>query len=315
MNSRQLGYFRTIVECASLTQAARKLGVTQPALSKVVRVMEQEVGVPLLQRSSGGVRATTAGRRLFDHARAVMTELQIASDDLRRISRSTKPILSVGALPSLMTGVITPAVHAWRKEFPDQPISIVEKSHAELMVSLEYGQIDVAIGRVEARAANARFTQTRLFRDRFSIVARAGHPLGGNKSVTIDELGQYPWICWSFPRLNGPLIEQLFKRAGAPVPPTSTESSCMSFLIASIRRSDTLAILPRHTVIDGIEDGVLQTLAFSSPLFEREIAAHHASSSTWPADRAVPARSLAAHVANVGLRVTLPLAQRGRRMG
>ena len=310
MNSKQLRYFCVVVESGSLTKAAVALGMTQPALSKAIKALEHESATPLLARSSAGVTPTSAGRRLFGHAKNVGLELEVATADLRRVSRSSRSTLSIGALPSLMSGIIAPAVAEWRGRYPDYPIAVSERSHAELMVALECGQIDIAIGRAEKEREGTGFTQRRLFRDRFVVVCRAGHPLASVRHIELDALGRFPWIFSSFARAEGPLLERLFRGTGSKPPPARTESSCMSFILSTLREGDSLAILARHTIAHEIDDGVLCALAFSSPLFERDIAAYHLTARPRSAEKDAAAAIFSKHVADVGQRATLPLLHR-----
>src|SRR5436190_22972397 len=99
MELRHLRYFVAVAEEGSLTHAAeRRLHTAQPSLSRQIRDLEAEVGVPLLTRTVRGVELTPAGKAFLDHARLALSQIRVAGEAARRAARSTKQVFSLGFL-------------------------------------------------------------------------------------------------------------------------------------------------------------------------------------------------------------------------
>jgi DNA-binding transcriptional LysR family regulator len=228
-------------------------------------------------------------------------ELQCAADDLRRLSQSAEDIMTIGAVPSLMSEIMGPATLVWRERYPDHPIRVVEGHHVDLLAGLMRGSFDFIMCRWDPTRSDKNLVQRRLFRDRFCIVARTAHPLISRRNVTIDDLGAYPWIFSSVHRTDRPLLEQIFIEAGAEVPRARIECGSTQYIISLVRRGNHLAILPRHAILEEIKNGVLETLEFDSKLMTREIAVFHRINRPLSA----ASEALIAHVTDAGLRASV----------
>jgi DNA-binding transcriptional LysR family regulator len=275
--------------------------MSQPALSKTLSLLEAELGVQLLIRSPSGICATPSGNILYEYAKTISVELQSAADDLRRLSQSTEAIMTIGAVPSLMSEIMGPATLLWREQFPDQPIRVVEHHHVDLVAGLMRGTFDFIMCRWDPARTDKNLVQRRLFRDRFCVVARTAHPLIDLKTVTIDDLGMYPWIFASIHRIDRPLLEQMFIEAGADVPRARIECDSLQYIISLVRRGNHLAILPRHAIVEEIRSGVLETLEYDSKCLAREIALLHRVNRPLSA----AAEALISHVRDAGLRASV----------
>jgi LysR family transcriptional regulator, hca operon transcriptional activator len=99
MELRHLRYFVAVADAASLTVAAEQtLHTSQPSLSRQIRDLEQEVGAQLLTRRARGIELTPAGRAFLEHARAVLAQVQAATDAARRVADPAKPCFTIGFL-------------------------------------------------------------------------------------------------------------------------------------------------------------------------------------------------------------------------
>ncbi|MGW5261375.1 LysR family transcriptional regulator [Microbispora sp. NPDC004025] len=144
---RQLEYLVTIVEEGSFTRAAELLHVSQPALSHQVRVLERDVGGPLLERLPRAVRLTAMGRAMLPHARAALADAERARCAARQAGGLETGELQVATLYSVSLGVLPPALRAWRRSHPGVRVRLFEHPHAEqLREAMLAGQADLAIG-------------------------------------------------------------------------------------------------------------------------------------------------------------------------
>src|SRR4051794_36867178 len=140
---RQFEYLMAVVEEGSFTLAARRLEVSQPALSHQVRALERAVGQPLLERAPGGVHLTPMGRAFVPHAAAALRRAERARGALRPATEE----LRIATLYSIAIGLLPPAIRAWRARHPRARVEVLEYVNIdELAEQMRLGVADLAIG-------------------------------------------------------------------------------------------------------------------------------------------------------------------------
>ena len=145
MDLRQLRYFAQIVESGSLSKASRQLYVAQPALSQQVSKLEEEVGKPLLNRSSRGVAPTENGLALYHHARFMLRQLDQALSIARKESGAVQGMVSVGLPATTVSALGLPLVRRIRERYPNILLNVVEGMSGHLGQMMRLGQLDLAI--------------------------------------------------------------------------------------------------------------------------------------------------------------------------
>ena len=126
MNLRQLECLVRVIECRSMTRAAEALHVAQPALGAQIKLLEQELGVPLLVRHSRGVSATEAGRLLHTHAVSILRSVQEARKDVMSLAGKAAEALRFGMTPSLMQIIGPGLAERAADRAPGTPLSLSE---------------------------------------------------------------------------------------------------------------------------------------------------------------------------------------------
>src|ERR1700684_4110845 len=143
MELRHLRYFVAVAEAGSLTvAAARKLHTSQPSLSRQIRDLEDELGAPLLTRRARGIELTPAGRAFLDHARAVLSQAEAASEAARRVAHPAKPCFAVVFLPGHELTWMPEALRILRNELPNIDVMISSQYSPLLADDLSKGKID-----------------------------------------------------------------------------------------------------------------------------------------------------------------------------
>lgn len=145
MDIRQLRYFAQIVESGSLSKASRSLFVAQPALSQQLAKLEDEVGKPLLQRSTRGVTPTENGLALYHHARFMLRQLDQALSIARRETGDVHGMVSVGLPATTVSALGVPLVRSIRTRYPGILLNVVEGMSGHLAQMMRLGQLDLAI--------------------------------------------------------------------------------------------------------------------------------------------------------------------------
>jgi LysR family tcuABC transcriptional regulator len=145
MDLRQLRYFAQIVESGSLSKASRQLFIAQPALSQQLSKLEEEVGKPLLTRSSRGVAPTESGLALYHHARFMLRQLDQALSIARQESGAVQGMVSVGLPATTVAALGLPLLRRIRERYPNIMLNVVEGMSGHLGQMMRLGQLDLAV--------------------------------------------------------------------------------------------------------------------------------------------------------------------------
>lgn len=145
MDLKQLEYFVQVAEFGSFTLSSRYLRVAQPALSRQVRALEVELRQTLFLRTGRGVTLTEPGKRLLEHARGILQQVQRAQLDLEQQRDAVSGRLVIGLPPSVSRTLTGPLVRGFRERFPDASFGVVEGLSDHLMEWLAVGRVDFAL--------------------------------------------------------------------------------------------------------------------------------------------------------------------------
>ena len=191
MDLRSIRYFVQIADCGSITRAAGNLGIAQPALSRQLRAMEDELGIPLLVRLPRGVRLTAAGRQFLDHCRRALRELDRGREELRANRDSPRGQVILGVSPTLGPLLVPGVVERVRRQCPQIALKIVEHFSTLLFDGLLTGRIDIAL------LTNPSVTRVLRFTPLISepiVVLAAPQPRDARRFYTLAELSKTPVI-------------------------------------------------------------------------------------------------------------------------
>jgi DNA-binding transcriptional LysR family regulator len=272
LDSRKLLYLATVVEQGSLNKAARRLNISQPALSKAMNRLEDSLGVKLLDRGPNGITATAFGELLCSHARLIQEELEFAETRIQNVGERRTRVKTVGTLPSLAASVVPLAVSRLRERHPRVLVRVIERVQVELLFGLLRGDFDSVIAQTEFYNLLDGLRQRVIFRDRLRVFARADHPLFHIPEPTWADLTKFPWICPMVGGRQRTVLEKLVAEEGIDLPQQMIECGSINFTKALIAASDHLAMLPEHAVIFDQSEKVMRSLAIHVPALSRDIA-------------------------------------------
>lgn len=183
-------------EQGNLTQVAKMMNITQPALSKWLTQFEEEVGMPLFERHSKGLRPSEGGKLLLQHAQRLINDMSRSQYEIERFKQGgLVGSLMIGCSP-VATDCVAQAILALLKEMPTLHLNIEEKVMTPLLHDLLSGVVDVVVGRVGGRALELPLNYRVLYTEPVCFVARPDHPLanagaselGGSRRLALDSL-------------------------------------------------------------------------------------------------------------------------------
>ena len=267
LETRRLRHFLAIYELGSIGQAAERLLLTQPALSKSIRHLEDDLGVRLFDRTSFGVVPTVYGENLALHARAIEQQVRQAEAAIRGMQGRAKGHVRVGVGPSVAMRIAPSAVLMVRRLHPDLGITIIEGLVDELIPMLRRRELEIAVG-AWPRIADTAFATETLLVDTIQVVARTDHPLTGQK-VTLNDLLEQAWALPPATQRWRQMFEGVFVEQGLVPPEAVITSNSSAFLNAMLQNSNTVSFLPRQLTAGAF--GLVALEVEGLPLFKPEI--------------------------------------------
>jgi LysR family transcriptional regulator, regulatory protein for tcuABC len=217
MDMRQLRYFVQIVESGSLAKASRQLFIAQPALSQQMARLEDEVGKPLLVRSSRGVTATDNGEALYHHAKFMLRQLDQAMAVARQETAVAAGRVALGLAPTTVARLGVPLLQHLRARYPALRLNVIEGLSGHLEHMTRVGQLDLAI--LFSPAAASELSVQPLLEEELFVILPAGSPLvpAGKTSLTLVEVAALPLILPSPGHGLRRRIGLEFERVGVPL--------------------------------------------------------------------------------------------------
>ncbi|MDZ4168578.1 MAG: selenium metabolism-associated LysR family transcriptional regulator [Coriobacteriia bacterium] len=192
MNVQQLKTFITVVEHGSFSEAARALGVSQPAVTMQVQSLESDVGATLLDRRYRRVDLTEAGRTLLPHARHVLEQIGAARDEIDALSGVISGRLVIAASTTPGVYIIPRLLGAFVTTHPEVGVTIMVHDTAEVIEAVESGHADIGITGATVRGARVAFEEVGA--DELVLICAPDSPLAQRKNLPLAELADEPWV-------------------------------------------------------------------------------------------------------------------------
>jgi DNA-binding transcriptional LysR family regulator len=262
----QLRAFVAVAEERHFTRAARDLGIAQPSLSKRIHLLEIELGAALFYRMRGNVGLTPAGEALLPWARRILSDLQVAADEVRELSGLRRGRLSVGATPSITVAILPSALAGLRGAYGGLELKLHEAGSRDLVLEVDQGTLDLALVILPVRLRT--LVTVPLLREELVVAVARDHALADRDSVSLSELRAFPLVMF---REGYDLRETTlaaFASAGFE-PRLAVEGGEMDGVLRLTAAGLGVAIVPSMVVTRG---GALRAIRLVRPRLSRTIA-------------------------------------------
>lgn len=257
MDLKQLRYFLAATEEEHFGRAARRLGITQPPLSRQIRALERELGVELFVRVGRGVRLTKAGQVLGREARAILSRADEAERVMAELAQRDSDTLTIGFVPSTIHGGFPVAVlQAFRRWRPDGTATLSPMPSVPQWSALRDGHIDVGFVYHLPESTDWSFCARHVWSEPLQLALPADHELAALDEIPAKLLSRVPFV-W-FPRAWAPLfydsVAASLSAAGAELDVVQeAEANSTRLALVSGGVGATLSIAStRHVVPDGV---------------------------------------------------------------
>jgi DNA-binding transcriptional LysR family regulator len=246
MKLHQLAALVAAAECGSLRQAATKMRLSQPALSRSIRELELETGVKLLERTALGVKATAYGEALILRSKIVETELRYAREDIAHLKAATHGDLRIGATPVAAFSLLPVLLARLKKARPQLRVTISDKVGESLLSGLRQGDFDIIFGRIYDGIDRAEFAVDVLLDDSLVVVARQAHPLAQARRHSKVDWDDYEWILPGDDSPARTAFQRTFYERTGKSPKCTIEANNFVTMLTLLSQTDLLAIAPKQ---------------------------------------------------------------------
>ena len=263
MKLHHLRDFVAVARSGGIRRAARDLKLSQPAVSKSIQVLEQELGAPLFRRGVRGSLLNDYGRAFLVRAEAAMHELDRGCDEVKHMSGTGSGTVCVAASTAVSLMFLAEVLKDFNQRFPQVNVSVLEGTYPAICRGLQEGTLDFAVGPMTGQEVPDGLQVETLFDNELCVVARHKHPLGRVRSLA--RLVDAHWVVTA---AVGPRYEDfidIFVRHGLPTPARRTRCESYIALLALIVGSDGIALMPRQWA----ESSATRVLLARIPLAER----------------------------------------------
>jgi DNA-binding transcriptional LysR family regulator len=280
MDTQNLRTFLLVAETGSFSQAAEKLHLTQPAVSKRVAQLEEQLNISLFDRIGRTISTTEAGEALLPHARAVQLELQAAEQSVRDLTGEVQGQLRLATSHHIGLHRLPPVLSYFSKTFPAVQLDIEFMDSEQAYELTLRGEVELSVVTLAPAPVPHLITRS-IWPDPLDFMVQDGHALTRLKQMDLKELSKHPAILPGLGTYTGQIVKNLFDRRGLPM-----QIAIATNYLETIRMMAAVGlgwtVLPRS-----MRDASLVSLPLRDARIERTLGAvHHESRSLSRAARA-----------------------------
>jgi DNA-binding transcriptional LysR family regulator len=278
MDVHALRYFVEVARQQNFTRASEVLHVTQPAISKMVRALEEELGTPLLLRERRRVRLTDAGRIVLERAQLVLDAMTGIEEEVGELATLRRGRLRIGMPPIVGVAFFPPILAEFHNAHPAIVLELREEGSHHIEALVMNRELDV--GAVVLPTDEKTFGTMPFVHDDLQAVLHPAHPLARRKTLALRELRSTPFVLYR-PEfaLHGHIMDAC-RRAGFK-PQVASESSHWDFIVALVAADIGVALLP-HTICRQLDPAQVRSVPLSDPVIPWDVAL------IWHRDRHLP---------------------------
>ncbi|MDZ4163600.1 MAG: selenium metabolism-associated LysR family transcriptional regulator [Smithellaceae bacterium] len=209
---QQLETLFYLVEERTFSGAARRMYLSQPALTKQVKNLEEVLGSQVINRNSRGLTLTAPGKILYDYAKRILKLREEAREKIDQLGKDEAGEIHIGASTIPATYILPPILSAFRKRYPRIRSHVQNADSAEVIENILGNEGEIGV--VGKNPLNQRLYAEPLWQDRLILVAASGHPWQGRKDVGLGEVQREPFITRERGSATREIIEQALKEKG-----------------------------------------------------------------------------------------------------
>jgi DNA-binding transcriptional LysR family regulator len=268
MDFDQLETFISVARLLSFSRAADKRFRTQPAISSQIRLLEEEVGAKLLDRSGGKVSLTASGKLFLKFSEELLESRKAMLSAVAETERVPRGEIVVGANEGTCLHILPEVFAEFKKQYPDVNISIRRSDYAKILESVIDNSVDFGI--VSLPVDDTRLKVVLIHRDELVIIAPPQHPLAKKQSATVSEAAKFPLVVPKGGHTRDALEDLFFERKLKPRYIMELDSS--ELLKRFVAADAGVGFIARSNVIEDVRANSLVTITISDATIRRDLA-------------------------------------------
>lgn len=245
---RDLEYLQAACRERHLGRAAAGLGLSQPALSKCINRLESRLRVRLLERTRRGVEPTSVGLALLARVDRIRFAFEEAAREAEDLAGGDAGLVRLGVGPTVAEAILS---EIWRdlvRPLPKVRLQVTVGMNDVLLRAMEERSLDLVLSTLPERRASGLNYES-VARDELVVVTRKGHPLSRRSNLRIGDVVAHAWALPGPGVMSRVTLEDLFGRAGLPMPRVAVESNSVPLLLSAVAESDLLGFEPQSAVL------------------------------------------------------------------
>ncbi|WP_168788666.1 LysR family transcriptional regulator [Paraburkholderia aromaticivorans] len=246
---RHLQVLLSLASTGNLSQSAAALNTTQPALSKWLKELEEDVGLPLFDRHARGLRPTSYGEALIEHARRIEAHLDVARDDMQAMREGGSGLVSIGTSGVSAADTVPLAVSRLLERMPHAQVRLVESTMNQLMPQLARGELDIVVGRSGQQYDDPQLQTVTLYTEPINFVAGPQHPLAGRAALGWDDVLAYSWIVWPQGTPVRNALEAALAAEGRTLPGHCVESNSSILNLTLLNNTELVGVASHRAAL------------------------------------------------------------------
>lgn len=252
VDPRHLEQIAAIVEFGTFNEAAKRLGTSQSALSRMVANLEKRIGTPLFERSSRPLVPTEVGKSIASHGRTIALARQRALEEVNVVLEGMSGQLKIGTPPFLCERLVGDTIASFLQERPEIEVNLVSEYFPQLERKLLLNQLDVVICPLRLLTVSKDELATEpLFEDRHVVVGRSGHWLNERDKITAADLEEATWISHADNSMLQSDMASALTSLGVRNLRVAFKSGSASAILEVLRNTDFLTVLPSYALREG----------------------------------------------------------------
>lgn len=243
LKTRQLLLLVALAEEGNIHRAADVLNMTQPAASKLLKDLEDVLGVSLFDRLPRGMRATPCGEAMIRHARVALSTLNQAHDEVQAMKAGRFGQVAVGAITTPGIMLLPQAISRVKQAHPTLRVSLQVEGSDVLMERMAQGKVDILVARLFAQHDKTALRFEAMAEEPVVAIVRPGHPLLSIDNLTLRDLSGCGWIVPPEGSVMRHRFDLMFSEAGLDTPMNLLETSALLFVTKMISQSDMVGLV------------------------------------------------------------------------
>jgi DNA-binding transcriptional LysR family regulator len=243
LKTRQLLLLVALDEEGNIHRAAEVLAMTQPAASKLLKDLEDVLGVPLFERLPRGMRATPCGEAMIRHARIALASLNQAHDEVQELKAGRFGQVTLGAITTPGIMLLPHAIARVKQAHPALRVSLQIETSDVLMERMAQGRLDILVARLFAQHDKTALRFEALAEEPVVAVVRPGHPLLAVDRLTLRDLNAWGWIVPPEGSVLRHRFDLMFREGSLEPPANLIETAALLFVTKMIGQSDSIGLV------------------------------------------------------------------------